>query len=134
MLYHNVPGAVKASFLTSILLGLYLFFGARTFYRDPGSIFYNRHRAFERSYSLHRQTEATAFRNQAFFSLSTNQTDAIPIWKAGVSPKICAVIVTAARGLGNGPHPLEVFGSPSLHPAMPDPDIHSFRLPVCSLD
>jgi hypothetical protein len=83
MLLSKVPGFVKASFLTFIFFPFYYFCAANNFYRDPGSIFYVPLGIFERSYSLHRGTEAVSFRNEVFFVRSTNRTDSQPIWKAG---------------------------------------------------
>jgi len=108
---HNVPGLVKAVILTFVCLSLYFLYGFRQFYRDPGSIFFDPAKAFERSYSLYREAEAEAFRDRAFFARSTNRSDVLPLWKAASSPTICAVMVTVGRNNDNGTHPLEVFRS-----------------------
>jgi hypothetical protein len=111
MLRFNAPGFVKALISTFLLFSLYYIYAASHFYRDPGSLFYDPSRAFEQSYSLHRETEALSFRNEAFFSYSTNRTDSTAIWKAGKSPTICATVVTVARNAHKKSHPLEVCPS-----------------------
>lgn len=97
---------LKPVSLTAALFVFFYLYGVNHFYRDPGSIFYNPSRAFERSYSVHREAEAIAFRNGTF----TNGPTAAPIWKTGTSPTICAAIVTISRDTGNqdAPHPLEL--------------------------
>lgn len=122
MLVAKLPGYAKAALLTLVSVSFYYFYATNKFYRHSDSVFYNPARAFERSYSLHRETEAIAYRNEAFFSYSTDRTDIQPIWKVGASPTICAVIVTVARESGQKAHPLEVRvlqTSPCYHSGLP---------------
>jgi hypothetical protein len=109
MLASQVPGFLKALITIFVFFSLFYLYAAHSFYRDPGSIFYDPARAFERSYSLHREVEAVSFRNEAFFAYSTDRKDTQPIWKVGESPTMCAVVVTVARNSGHEAHPLEVL-------------------------
>jgi hypothetical protein len=108
MLVAKVPGFVKALLLAFVFFLFSYLYAASNFYRDPGSIFYDPVRAYERSYSLHRETEAVSFRDSAFFAHATDRIDSQPIWKAANSPTICAVVVTVARDSSHKVHPLEV--------------------------
>jgi hypothetical protein len=115
MLVAKIPGFVKALLLTFVFFLFYYLYAVSNFYRDPGSIFYDPARAFERSYSLHREIEAVSFRDRAFFAHSTNRTDSQPIWKSADSPTICAVVVTVARDRDHEAHPLEVRSMSQCH-------------------
>ena len=81
MVLTNVPSVAKAIFPTFLCLCFYYIYVIKEFYRDPGSIFFDPDRAFDRSYSRHREIEANSFRDEAFFAWSTNQSNGIPLWK-----------------------------------------------------
>jgi hypothetical protein len=92
--------------LTGFLLLTFYTYGSLYFYRDPGSVFFDQSRAFERRYSNQRKEEAAVFRDEALRSLKDNKKTSKP-WKAGSAPSICGVVITVARGEARE-HPLEV--------------------------
>lgn len=108
MLQRKMPAYAKALLLTVVLFLTACAYGRLNFYRDPGSIFYDQSRAFERRYSIKREQEAsTFFRDTALQLLDQRQDASIPAQKSGSAPKICAVFVTVGRE--NSPrHPLQV--------------------------
>jgi hypothetical protein len=84
-------------------------------YRDPGSVFFDLDRAYEKYYSNHREAEGHAFKQEAidwFQRIAAegaqdghNDGTAVVdgelpppgLVKAGATPRICAAFLTAAR-------------------------------------
>ena len=62
-------------------------------WRDPGSVFFDPARAFERQYSLVREAQATSFIKSA----GENADVGLTVPKAGPNPEICAGITTLQR-------------------------------------
>jgi len=82
--------------LTGFLV--YIRYGSASFYRDPGSIFYDDGRAYDRDYSLVRQAQGEEFLNLAFnVSAGNNSLAAVPITKAGRKPRLCTTVITTVR-------------------------------------
>jgi hypothetical protein len=80
----------------AILIWLMAFFYCRTnFYRDPGSAFFDRSRAYTRDYSTYREEQSVSFFKGA--------SEHIP--KAAESPSLCAVFMSVKR---TGEQPLDV--------------------------
>ncbi|OJD14587.1 hypothetical protein AJ78_05074 [Emergomyces pasteurianus Ep9510] len=84
--------AVRVILLTLFVLSLFIYYGKTHFYRDPGSIFYDPGRAFERTYSLHRESEAKEYIRTVAGRNETGST-----FKAGEKPVICGVFSTVKR-------------------------------------
>lgn len=80
-------------------LGLACLYGSRNFYRDPGSIFFQQDRAFEKYYSTYRENQAHEFvsRTEARQDLGQDASDS----RAGMHPRMCVTLVTAARDLSD---------------------------------
>jgi len=55
------PPGTRALLLYLLSLSLFLLYGKANFYRDPGSMFFDESRAYERSYSLWRGRQADMF-------------------------------------------------------------------------
>lgn len=86
----NIPWV--RTLLSSVILFLVVVsYCHYNFYRDPGSLFYDEERAFEREYSAYRQKEAEHYIEQA------SSYGSREIQKAGTSPKICATFVSVKR-------------------------------------
>lgn len=116
MLPSHTAGVGKAAALTLVFTSLFWVYGTRNFYRDPGSIFFDITKAFERSYSRYREAEALSFRDEALLSLSKDHSDARASRRIGSPPSICAIIVSFGREPegGSGVYPLEARLSPSI--------------------
>lgn len=88
--------------LSLVVLAAFLFFvstatlyGRLHFYRDPGSIFFDQSRAFERHYSTYRENQAHAFTSRTKARQTLGQTSKGPT--AGDNPRMCMVLLTTAR-------------------------------------
>jgi hypothetical protein len=79
--------------LLTYILSLLLFwcYGSFNFYRDPGSIFYDVERAFERHYSQIRASQVHQYITE--FSSSNASTPGKPT----TEPKICAAFLSVKR-------------------------------------
>jgi hypothetical protein len=119
----SIPGFLKALGITAVLLVLLVTYGHLSFYRDPGSIFFDRQRATERHYGSYREKEAAAFATAAKRALNSSSTHAAAAAAAaaatlhhrGPNPSLCAVIVTVARdATADGKHPLELAVASAL--------------------
>jgi hypothetical protein len=102
----TVLPAFKVLLCTFVVLLAFWTYGKTYFYRDPGSVlFYDEERAFERKYSVFREKEVLAFREEL---LKTKNFTEIP--KAGENPSICALFVTSDKRANeeNSVHPVEV--------------------------
>jgi hypothetical protein len=105
----RVSSSVCAFLVTGAVFVLVCIYGRLNFYRDPGSVFFDADRAFERYYSAHRESEAKSFRDEAFAALNgVSQLSSPAHWKTGSTPSLCAVLVTVGRETETGSHPLEV--------------------------
>jgi hypothetical protein len=105
MPFLGVPNSIKALVLCVVFLSLACLYGSVTFYRDPGSVFFDSTRAYERRYSLHRELESVRFRNVTESAIQNITGDAKntsshydPI-KSGTEPQICASFITIARNV-----------------------------------
>ena len=74
-----------------LLVSAFLLYGRYSFYRDPGSMFYDDSRAFERRYSSYREHEVKGFMKELASSTSTNSTH------AGPKPSVCASFLSVKR-------------------------------------
>jgi nickel-dependent lactate racemase len=92
---------------TGFLFALFYIYGTLHFYKDPGSMFYDRDRATKREYTAIRQEEAIAFTNQVEEHLKDPINSSEISWKVGQRPSICVVFVTVARPSLTGHHPLQ---------------------------
>jgi hypothetical protein len=106
MVLTKLSSHTSALLLTGLLLLAFYVYGSLYFYRDPGSVFFDQSRAFERRYSAYREAEAIAFKEEAIGSLA-NDPEGLRSWKAGEGPSICGAFITIARG-DELDHPLEV--------------------------
>lgn len=100
----RLPPGVPALLLFLLLFSLACLYGSTSFYRDPGSVFFDPSRAYERSYSLRRESEATQFRHAFEQQLqgTSNKADVASIHnvtKVGHNPKLCVAFVTVARDI-----------------------------------
>ena len=84
--------AVRVLICFVVALCMALAYGSTHFYRDPGSVFFDRSRAYGRFYSQYREQQAKNYVNQLANTQNKTQTA-----KAGDSPKICATFLTAKR-------------------------------------
>ncbi|KAK2791588.1 hypothetical protein FQN52_004779 [Onygenales sp. PD_12] len=94
--------AIRVVLATLVAALLFICYGKTHFYRDPGSVFYDRSRAFERTYSLHREVEAKEYIRtlQAAEGAGDGPTAAdlgAAHVKAGVKPAICGIFSTVKR-------------------------------------
>ena len=99
----SYPG-VRALLLCLLSFAAIIQFGRTHFYRDPGSIFFDESRAYEKHYSAQRLEEALTFieRSQAS-AMSTDRKDKRGAVKpsdwihAGPNPQMCASFITIPR-------------------------------------
>lgn len=104
-----IPLFMHAIIVTSVLIILFCIYGRLHFYRDPGSLFFDSERAFERNYGVQRVIEAIAFGNAAHLALNDRaETRQGFSWKTGPSPVLCGVFITIARQNETSTHPIEV--------------------------
>ena len=66
-------------------------YGHSSFYHDPGSMFFDESRAFERRYSSFREREIRQYINNL---ASTPSTEPL---QAGLNPSICASFLSVKR-------------------------------------
>lgn len=113
----GLAAAIRVAIITAVLWFTYRSYGRKHFYRDPGSIFFDITRAFERSYSLVRELEGQDWKNTVFHQLnghgntSTHDVHNV-LHKRGPRPKVCAVFVTAHRE--GGPQYIDLAISSAL--------------------
>lgn len=86
----NLPW-IRTLFAYVVLLTSFLFYGHTSFYHDPGSIFFDESRAFERLYSTHREHEVRQFIDGVRSGLSN------PVIHAKSEPRICASFLSVKR-------------------------------------
>ncbi|KAI9687399.1 MAG: hypothetical protein M1820_010468 [Bogoriella megaspora] len=96
--------AIRFLAVFSIVFGLLLAYGHTHFYRDPGSIFFNRDYAFERQYSNYRQRQAREFlkrytseSNGTIPQFKDDHTGHLSASKAKANATICVNFVTVRR-------------------------------------
>jgi len=94
---------LRTLFVYVVLFTIFLFYGQTSFYHDPGSIFFDETRAFERLYSTHREHEVRQFINEVRSNLSG------PTIHAKSEPRICASFLSVKR---EGDQYLPVFVLP----------------------
>jgi hypothetical protein len=82
---------LRALFAYVVLVTVFLFYGQTSFYHDPGSVFFDETRAFERLYSTHREHEVRQFIDEVRSDLSD------PILHAKSGPRICASFLSVKR-------------------------------------
>ena len=97
----RLPPCLKVIALTLLLLLPFMIYGRTHFYRDPGSIFYDPHRAYKRQYSLQRENEALKFLKTATSPITTMK-------EAKPDSLICAIIVSFGDKRSEAKHPLAV--------------------------
>lgn len=83
--------------LRKLLLCLFIltsaiWYGKTHFYRDPGSRFFDKSRAYEQRYSLHRKSEASAFIDQ-----QKSLSDTGKAAKAGGNASLCVTFSSVKR-------------------------------------
>lgn len=98
----GIPAAIRVLVITFILYFTFTSYGKKHFYRDPGSMFFDITRAFERYYSLVRELEASDWKNTVFHQLKghtngSSHAEHDVLHKRGSDPQICAVFITAHR-------------------------------------
>lgn len=98
----GIHAALRVLVVSFILFFVFIIYGRHNFYRDPGSIFFDITRAFERSYSLVREAEAVDWRNGVIHELRDRSNSSARMAsgvfaKKGDKPKMCVVFVTAYR-------------------------------------
>lgn len=93
------PG-IRVFLIWALLFFSAVSYGWRNFYRDPGSIFFDQNRAYERWYSQWRQFQADTFIAKAEADV-TGAVEKIGAQfdKAGTHPSICATFVTVKRNV-----------------------------------
>jgi hypothetical protein len=98
----RLPPWANVILFTLIVVAVYSTFAKKHFYRDPNGIFFDSNRAYQRRYSLERESEALEFlQNPVYYG--ANQTRDQDL-------EVCATIVTFGSGRPNGTrHPLEVM-------------------------
>ncbi|KAK5046183.1 hypothetical protein LTR84_008640 [Exophiala bonariae] len=97
---HELPG-LRALLSYVLLVSGFLLYGQATFYRDPGSLFFDESRAFERQYSSYREREVRDYINDLDSTISTKSL------RAGLNPSVCASFLSVKRN-GEQPLPLAV--------------------------
>ena len=83
--------SIRVFIVSLILFCLVVLYGQTHFYRDPGSIFFDELRAFQREYTVYREQEANVY----IQSVKDGKDRLFP--KAGTSPSICASFITVKR-------------------------------------
>ncbi|KAF2399380.1 hypothetical protein EJ06DRAFT_478301 [Trichodelitschia bisporula] len=110
MLLPGSSPALHTLLTTTLLLTLLTLYGTRSFYRDPGSIFFDPARALERRYSMLREAEALFFHTAMLANATAHP-------HAGPKPLLCGTLLTVARDAEI--HPLELALASALHPFYP---------------
>lgn len=87
---HRIPW-FRTTLLYVIAIALFFLYGQSKFYRDPGSIFFDEDRAYERRYSAYRQAEIDEFQSQV------SRRDHQPRAVQGVEPSIRASFLSVKR-------------------------------------
>ena len=96
--------------VTLFLVLLYTFYGRSQFYRDPGSVFFDVDRAFERRYSLLREKEVREFLESATSvdGMAEDWSTSTAMSGQKLASPICAVVLTFGENRDAATHPLEV--------------------------
>ena len=102
---NRVPGWIVTIVATLLAITSFSFYASLHFYRDPGSIFFRPALAFERSYSVQRELQATAFLNSR--NSYENGDHGAAVHEA-ISPSLCAVVVHSPRGVDGSVKTAEV--------------------------
>lgn len=94
--FPRVLEIIKTSAFTTLLLFIFVYFLVYqycklSFYRDPGSRFYDEDRAFVRWYSEYRERQARSH------IAAANTSDILNFYKAGENPSVCAAMITSKR-------------------------------------
>lgn len=85
-----IPAALRTVLFTLFVSLLIIYYGKTHFYRDPGSIFYDLNRAFERRYSWYRETEAEDY-------IRAVSGDGSEYSRAGEAPTVCVAFSSVKR-------------------------------------
>lgn len=83
--------AFKAATCFAFLLCM-VCFGRLHFYRDPGSVFFDKERAYETHYSAHRRVEA-----QQVIDSYTNDKNTFPSNRSGTNKSFCVALSSVKR-------------------------------------
>jgi hypothetical protein len=98
-----LPSWFKVVTITILSLFPYYLYGRSRFYRDPGSIFYDPVRAYERKYSLQREYEALQFLKKYDLTAPAQTT------VVAREPSICGIILSYGSKRNDAiKYPLEV--------------------------
>jgi hypothetical protein len=93
---NRVPGWIVTIVSTLLAIAIFSFYASAHFYRDPGSMYFRPALAFERSHSVQRELQATAFLK----SRNTDETgDRETGFHKAVIASLCAVVVHEPRGV-----------------------------------
>lgn len=84
------PG-VRAVLVFLFIFSATILYCKNHFYRDPGSAFFDRTRAFVREYSDYRQRQTEDFIRHV-------EKNSTTFTKAGPKPDVCATFLTVSRG------------------------------------
>jgi hypothetical protein len=90
MRIYQLPGFI-ALLVYIFLLSGFLLYGKSSFYHDPGSMFFDESRAFERQYSSYREREVREYMSNLASTPSTK-----PV-QAGLHPSVCASFLSVKR-------------------------------------
>lgn len=85
-----IPPALRTGLFTLFVLLLIIYYGKTHFYRDPGSIFFDVNRAFERRYSWDREIESKNYIDAVAKNSSVSS-------RAGDNPSVCAAFSSVKR-------------------------------------
>lgn len=97
----SIPG-LRALLLFIVAITLSWQYAKASFYRDPGSRFYDESRAFTRWYSAQREFEGDMFINTALVAANAihdHENGTHGFAKAGVTPSMCASFATVGRDI-----------------------------------
>lgn len=89
-----MPSLVSKIGLCLAFLTCCVWYAQSHFYRDPGSVFFDKTRAYKEKYSLHRQEETVDLINQ--YASSTGSQGQRP-GKAGDNPSLCVALMSVKR-------------------------------------
>ena len=95
-MFNRIPCWILTIVATLLAITTFSLYAASHFYRDPGSIFFRPALAFERSYSVQRELQATAFLKSRHPDEYGNHGASL---HGATSPSLCAVVVHSPRGL-----------------------------------
>lgn len=90
MRIYELPG-FRALLAYVFLVSAFLLYGQSSFYHDPGSMFFDEARAFERRYSSYREREIKDYMSNLTSSWSIKPA------QAGLQPSVCASFLSVKR-------------------------------------